>query len=250
MARRSLPIAGNVNPRSIHEASVPVLASALERPASRASVIDAAADAESWSDEIVRGVTQAVPPDQPIACRAGCAYCCHLKVLVTAPEAIHLAEWLGARLNDEGLEELRERVAATDDRTYGMSAAERAAAKVPCPLLVDGLCVAHDARPLGCRGGNSYDADMCRRLFEGSAAEADFRFYRPQVAINEALRAGLSVAASANQLDGTLLELVAALRVLLSHPSEADEWGEGQSGALASARDEEFARLVRGKIAR
>jgi hypothetical protein len=246
MARRSLPIVGMVNPRSIRESSVKELTRDLQRPAPRSRARDAAANAEAWSEELTSAVAEDVPPDEPIACRAGCAHCCNLKVIVTAPEAIHIVEWLRGKLDDDALADLRARVVATDDRTRGMTVAQRLSARVPCPLLAGDLCLVHEVRPLACRGGNSYDAEVCRKSIADPQSAPAFRFYGPQVAINEALRLGMSLAATANQLDGTLLELIAALRTLLARPQAADEWGKGRRDALATARDDEFARLATG----
>jgi hypothetical protein len=68
MARRSLPIAGNVNPRSVWESSTKVLTKDLRRPVARARASEAAADAAAWFDELTSAVAESVPPDRPIAC--------------------------------------------------------------------------------------------------------------------------------------------------------------------------------------
>ncbi len=244
MARRSLPIAGNVNPASVRESSAKLLARDLRRPVSRARAADAASDAAAWSEELTTALLELVPPDRPIACKAGCAHCCHLKVVVTAPEAIQIADWLRARLDPGALDALRTRVVATDDRTHGMTVQQRLAAKIPCPLLASDRCLVHEARPLSCRGANAYDAGVCRQSLEHPDRPIPLSFYRPQVAINESLRTGMAAAAAANGLDGALLELIAALRTLLARPKAGDEWGAGRRDALTAARDAEFAKLV------
>ena len=185
MAPRSLPIVGNVNPRSVRDASAHALTKDLRRPVTRARAAQAVADASAWSEELTAAVAEDVPPELPIACRAGCAYCCSLKVVVTAPEAIQIADWLRANRDERALSELRARVAATDDRTHGMTVQQRLEARIPCPLLESNLCSVHEVRPLVCRGGNSYDADVCRRSLETPKTAPEFRFYRPQVAIND-----------------------------------------------------------------
>jgi hypothetical protein len=246
MAPRSLPIVGNVNPRSVRDASAHALTKDLRRPVTRARAAQAVADASAWSEELTAAVAEDVPPELPIACRAGCAYCCNLKVVVTAPEAIQIADWLRGNRDERALSEVRARVAATDDRTHGMTVEQRLKARIPCPLLENNLCSVHEVRPLVCRGGNSYDADVCRRSLETPKTAPEFRFYRPQVAINDSLRAGISAAATANRLDGTIFELIAALRLLLARPELADAWGAGKGDALGAARDAEFAKLATG----
>jgi Fe-S-cluster containining protein len=244
MARRSLPIVGNVNPASVRESSAKLLTRDLRRPVSRARATEAATDAAAWSDEMTTALLEIVPPDRPIACKAGCAHCCRLKVLVTAPEAIRIADWLEARFDPGALDALRAHVADTDNRTHGMTVQQRLEAKIPCPLLAGERCLVHEVRPLSCRGGNSYDAGACQQSLEHPDRPAPFAFYRPQVAINESLRMGMSAAATANSLDGALLELISALRTLLARPKAGDEWGAGRRDALAVARDAEFAKLA------
>jgi Fe-S-cluster containining protein len=83
------------------------------------------------------------------ACAAGCAFCCHLPVLVTRAEADLLAE-VASRLP-----EVRARIAAPTRR---------------CAFLGDDLrCVAYDVRPLRCRAHTSKDRAVCERVHAGEA---------------------------------------------------------------------------------
>jgi Fe-S-cluster containining protein len=86
-------------------------------------------------------------PRAPAACAPGCAFCCHLPVLVTPKEAELLAEvasrrpGVKARLHEPGPR---------------------------CPFLSDeNRCVAYDVRPLRCRAHTSGDRLICERVFRG-----------------------------------------------------------------------------------
>jgi Fe-S-cluster containining protein len=86
------------------------------------------------------------------ACAKGCAFCCHLPVLVTAPEAALLAE-VARRTPD-----VRARLEKEERR---------------CPFLGDDdLCVAYDVRPLRCRAHTSSDRAVCERVFRGERPAA------------------------------------------------------------------------------
>ncbi len=89
-----------------------------------------------------------------IACRAGCAWCCHLPVMASPPE-VRLA-WAQARrtLPAETLDAI-----AAEARVLDTSVPR------PCPFLVEDRCSVYAARPLACRGWNSTDADACRRAY-------------------------------------------------------------------------------------
>jgi len=86
-------------------------------------------------------------PRGPNACAPGCAFCCHLPVLVTPFEAELLAD-VAVRRPD-----VRARLATPGAR---------------CPFLGDDLrCVAYEARPLRCRAHTSSDRSICERVHAG-----------------------------------------------------------------------------------
>lgn len=72
-----------------------------------------------------------------VACRRGCAFCCHVEVDVTPLEAIRLA------------------------RQAMISGGNEAPRRAPCPLLVDGACSQYERRPFACRAVYSPDARRC-----------------------------------------------------------------------------------------
>jgi hypothetical protein len=86
-------------------------------------------------------------PRTPDACAPGCAFCCHLPVLVTPFEAGLLAEVAAGR------PDVRSRLERQERR---------------CPFLGDNdRCVAYDARPLRCRAHTSTDRAICERVHAG-----------------------------------------------------------------------------------
>ena len=90
-----------------------------------------------------------------LACRRGCAHCCHLGVTVTAPEAFHIAGIL-RRTPKRAAAFLEAELA-----TRGLSQGERLRARIPCPLLDNSECTIYASRPLSCRGAVSLDVDAC-----------------------------------------------------------------------------------------
>ncbi|RAU21497.1 hypothetical protein CU669_12400 [Paramagnetospirillum kuznetsovii] len=107
-----------------------------------------------------------------MACRAGCSWCCHQIVGVTAAELALLAETIAA-MHPTRQAEIRQRAEAAMAKGRGMDQAQWWAAQIRCPLLEDdGLCGVHAARPLPCRGYNSADADLCRRSYLGEKLRA------------------------------------------------------------------------------
>jgi hypothetical protein len=86
-----------------------------------------------------------------VACRRGCAFCCHVEVSVTPLEAIRLG---------------RRALAG------GGAPAASAARRAPCPLLVDGACSHYEIRPYACRAVFSPDAGRCEAGYLSDQAVA------------------------------------------------------------------------------
>jgi len=115
-------------------------------------------------------VTDALVADSPDAatraCAAGCDYCCHYPVGVTAVEAeaivAHLlAIWPAARLEQFA------RIVAREARA-GLDWQGRAAQRRPCVLLsAEGRCQAYEHRPVACRGWHSRSRAACESAHDG-----------------------------------------------------------------------------------
>lgn len=183
--------------------------------------------ATETAERVTERVLTLAPPPEPIACRAGCAWCCRLRVGVTAPEVFRIAAYLRSTLSSEDLSDLVLRLATVVSRTRGLDWAEHAALNLPCPLLVDERCCVHPVRPLSCRGHNSLDANRCRDY----AAQPDtvtIPVYTPQQEITDGLRGGLSAGLEAVGLQGEMVELAAAVRLVLAEPEIADLWLTGE----------------------
>lgn len=127
---------------------------------------------------------------------------------------------------------------AADERTRGLSRAQRARAGVPCPLLVDGACSVHEVRPLLCRGWSSLDAAACERHFADPDTVPVAPAYTVAYELASAVLAGLGLAARDAGRDGGLLELVAALRIALERPTAGERWAAGLP-VFSQARDGE-----------
>jgi hypothetical protein len=200
--------------------------------------VQAAVQASERAAELERAALAREPPPSPVACRKGCSPCCVSKVVVVAPEVIRIAEHLRRTLDEGALAALLERVRAADERTRGLTRAERAEAGVPCPLLEDGACSVHPVRPLLCRGWSSLDASACERHFADPARVPVAPAYVPAYELASAVLAGLGRAALDAGRDGTLLELVAALRIGLERPNAAARW-DARLGVFSRAADTE-----------
>ena len=211
--------------RSLFDRGIPGAVAAAAAASDRAAVLERTALATE-------------PPASPVACAKGCPACCVSKVAVVAPEVLRIAEHLRRSLSPEAFAALVERVRAADERTRGLSRAERARAAVPCPLLVDGACSVHEVRPLICRGWTSLDAEACARHFAHPDGAPVPPSYRVAYELASAVLAGVGRAALDAGRDGRLLELTAALLIALEDPGAAADWDVGHP-AFSPALDGE-----------
>ncbi|HXF53630.1 MAG TPA: YkgJ family cysteine cluster protein [Hyphomicrobiaceae bacterium] len=154
----------------------------------------------------------------PLACRKGCAYCCYAAVMVTAPEAFHLARAVRTGKAASFLA----RAAAT----AGMTAAERFGRKLPCPLLKDNLCTVYAARPLSCRRVTSFAVEPCREEYEGLGG--DILLPRAPVAHAGNAQIPLLAALKASGHPPRLYELAAAVTLVLDTENAEARWLAGE----------------------
>lgn len=197
-------------------------------------VLETAAAAVAVAEGAVREAQSREPPQVPSACREGCAWCCYQTVGTTVPEVLRLVEHLRHTAGAGELQALRQRVAEAEQRRRALAPGPRGRAALPCPLLVDARCVAYAARPLTCRGDNSSDAGACEAAL-ATGRRAAVPVYAPQQRLHTLVLDGLRAGLEEVGLDGSLLELTAALGIALDVPDAGARWLRGEP-VFAAAR--------------
>ncbi len=185
-------------------------------------------------------------PEGSVACRAGCAHCCHQVVAVSPPEALAIFDHLRRSRGAAELEILKARVRALHERARGLSSAERFSPEHPCAFLEAGNCSIYEVRPLACRGVNSLDAAECESRLHDPAARTEFlarghagRCFAEPLRAFRAVSAGLQLGLSElYRLDARALDLTAAMHTLLEGaPSVSSAWLAGQQPFRRALRE-------------
>jgi hypothetical protein len=193
----------------------------------RPDVVDAIVhDAHSHADWLTDGAKQMIPPG-PIACREGCSFCCHLRVITTIPEVLRIAARVRSDHGHEGIEALQQRIAQYRTATAGLDAEARRHRRAACPLLVDGRCSVYAARPMSCRGWNSLDVSGCEAHFLDPSRGVHVPIYGPQYQINACIQDGMATGLGAAGLQCDRVELAEALGVSLEVADAAQRWLRG-----------------------
>jgi Fe-S-cluster containining protein len=162
------------------------------------------------------------------ACSKGCSYCCHMRVVVTAPEVLRIAAFIDETFSIEERTALARRVAATDRQAHGMSDEAWGEARLPCPLLIANECSVYPVRPLDCRAYNSLSAASCRDAFD-SYSDWDVPVDGEHQSFYKTVQAGLLQALAVSGRSTSLLELTAALRVIFEVPFAILRWCAGEN---------------------
>jgi Fe-S-cluster containining protein len=182
-----------------------------------------------WADYCVNLIEAATPLPQPLACQPGCNFCCYNQVELTGPEALRLGSFLTASLSPENLQLLRQRVERSLARRDGQTKVQLAAirADLPCPLLVNGKCLAYDVRPLMCRAMHSLDTETCRQEFTNPGLTL-VQFYSHRHVIHVSLSQGLIDGCLALGYQSGPVDLLLAIQQYLSQPDLAERWLAGK----------------------
>ncbi len=163
-------------------------------------------------------------PRKALACRMGCAHCCHAWVSAKAPEVL-LAK---SAIPPRDREAARAAVNSAWAVTGGADPEERARMAAPCPMLVAGRCGIYAARPATCRTAVSLDAAVCARAFRAGAEPTDI----PTPDFHIVMRRGYSIALAGGLkqagFEAASYEFVGALRAALARPQAGAAWLAGE----------------------
>ncbi len=183
------------------------------------------ANAHNWADSMI----DQSPERDHRACRAGCAFCCYLPVvLVTAAEAVYLADWLHTHCSTEELAAIQQRLAERLQQQTTATSATPVQIRPPCALLQDNHCLAYPARPLKCRGWNSVRLEACEQAYGRSQSSQQVPVDAYAFVMGNAVLTGLSESATQAVFDGTTYDLTWALARALEIPDAVQRWRKGE----------------------
>jgi len=217
------------------EAQRKATAKALAGRRSEARLLRMMGVALARAETLIARVHKLSPPPRPIACGPGCPFCCHVRLTVSPPELLLVADYLSRTWPAERLDALKTKLANLDRLTRGRDAEAREAMRLPCPMLVDNFCAVHEVRPTSCRAVASVDVAACRQSYDSRMTDPV-----PQVTmqLNAANGVGYGVIAGLIESEFPVenIEFIAGLRIALETDNAARRWLDGE-GLFAPASD-------------
>lgn len=171
-----------------------------------------------------RSVAQ-IPLPQPLACRSGCAFCCHSFVSASAPELFLLAEEV-KRQNPDQLDQVVARIEAAHQATRGLDKESRSRSRA-CVLLIENMCSAYAGRPIACRAFASFSVEKCEQAFRTGSDDIPMPAMNMQLrgACNQALASALARVGLPSQG----YELTGGLLRVLQTPDAERRWLAGEN---------------------
>lgn len=158
-----------------------------------------------------------------VACHKGCATCCTIRVVATAPEILLAARYIEA-LARKGMD-LSGRIADADSATRNLGDAGRVALRRRCPFIFEGACIIYPVRPLACRGHASYDKKACAEAAAGRLESIPFSM--PHMMVRSLIQNALQAALRDFGLAWTVYEFNHALTLALSGTDCETSWMKG-----------------------
>jgi Fe-S-cluster containining protein len=199
----------------------------LGQPASASQIITLDDDAVKLTTGLMETAQQ---EPIPVACEAGCNFCCYLMATVSAPEVLAIVSRLEKTWAPSDLDQLRQQVQMAFKQTKMLNNHDRARAGIACPLLTaEGMCTIYDFRPLDCVTYHSMSREACEQLLvepdRGHPTNAILQ------AIGVGVKTGLGQGMVDTQLEQPVLryELIEALHIGLNDAAAMEKYLAGKN---------------------
>lgn len=101
-----------------------------------------------------------------LACKAGCAWCCHFSVDVRPVEVFNILEFMQATFTTAEQQRLRTEIEANSRVLGPLDEMQRMQHTIKCAFLADGRCSIYSARPQTCRNYHATNAAGCQQSYE------------------------------------------------------------------------------------
>lgn len=101
-----------------------------------------------------------------LACRAGCAWCCHFSVDVRAVEVFGILDFVERTFSAEEKARVYAAIRANSAALGNLDEVERMRRNVDCAFLREGRCSIYSVRPQTCRNYHATNAAGCQQSYE------------------------------------------------------------------------------------
>jgi Fe-S-cluster containining protein len=183
-----------------------------------------------FGDHIVEHFESKEPLAEPLACQAGCHYCCFYQVCLTPPEALLIAHYVKRAYSREEKSDLMNRIEGVLERIEGKTVEEWAETRhdTPCIFLTSGKCSVYNVRPFVCRSLHALNADECKKAFESNSRMAEFEGYSHRYDIYQAVKTGLEEVYFHMGCQMDTMPIAKAMKQCLENAGLSQAWIRGE----------------------
>ncbi|MCK9375037.1 MAG: YkgJ family cysteine cluster protein [Syntrophobacterales bacterium] len=188
-----------------------------------------ASRAAALADDLISRFESENRLPHPIACRAGCGFCCFNQVEVTPPEALLLGHYVARNFSQAERDALMAGVSRALDLKAGKSKRKMARLRqqFPCPLLQRGKCSVYEVRPLVCRAMHALATESCEQeLLRGQLGPGEYYPHRYEYIWS--ISSGLQTGCWESRCQTGVLDLDSALRDFFAAASPVEQWLRGE----------------------
>lgn len=107
-------------------------------------------------------------------CHNGCSWCCYQPVFAGTHEIAYLKNYIQTNFTEQQQKAVEQRIENKYEVTKDLSDMEALKITHACPLLVDGLCSAYEARPIACRIYMSKSEALCKKKYAQTLTDKEF----------------------------------------------------------------------------
>ncbi|MDD3580259.1 MAG: YkgJ family cysteine cluster protein [Desulfobacca sp.] len=155
----------------------------------------------------------------PVACKAGCCFCCYHQVLISPPEAVLIGDFLEKHFSERQRQALAAKAQKNLELIAGkdLEAIVQIRPQLKCAFLQDNLCTIYAVRPMGCRAWSSKRAEQCEiGLAHGDPlAGIGGYIHRQKIAVD--IHHGLLQGTKALGLESGYMDLAGGVNLLLQN---------------------------------
>lgn len=183
-------------------------------------------------------------PNQPIACKKGCSFCCYIKVSISAYEIFPIVEYLKNNYSTTDTQQILSDAKNNSVQISKMSAKEQLLTNIKCPLLVNGICVSYPVRPLSCRSYHSTKLSNCEDMYEHPELD-ESSTETPSIKMGlMAATKGINDAFTQSGYDSRIYDLSHALIEGIENPKSFKRWRDKKTAFPSTCLAKDTSNLV------
>jgi Fe-S-cluster containining protein len=182
--------------------------------------------------EIANSQTEKKP-----ACAAGCAYCCNIKVEVSAQEVFVIKDYVLNNFAREKIQRVIAKALVNSEESKSITKEEQLAINQECAFLEEGKCSVYEVRPGKCRSYNSHDVSNCKDSYDNpSDLTSPHTYVEDSKAIGDVMGFAFSLAFIEEGYDGHAYDLSAAFVESMRAPDSLTKWKKKKRRVFRTAK--------------